>query len=284
MRRIETAAELREASRAARRDGRRVGFVPTMGALHAGHLSLVEEARRRADVVVLSIFVNPTQFGPAEDLASYPRDLPRDAALAEAAGVDILFHPASASTLYPPGEATRVTVSRLTDHLCGPRRPGHFEGVATVVTKLLVICQPDVAIFGRKDYQQWRVIERLARDLMLPVEIVGAPLKRDADGLALSSRNVTLGADGRRAALCLPRALAAGAEAVAAGERSPEAILGRMRTLVEAERRARIDYLEIVEPEELQPLLRIEGAALLAGAVFVGSTRLIDNREIAAPA
>jgi pantoate--beta-alanine ligase len=283
MRIIETADALRQASRDARREGRRVGFVPTMGALHAGHLSLVQEARRRANLVVLSIFVNPTQFGPAEDFASYPRDLPRDAALAAEAGVDLLFHPASAQTLYAPGECTRVTVSRLTAHLCGPRRPGHFEGVATIVTKLLAICEPDVAIFGRKDYQQWRVIERLARDLMLPVEIVGAELKRDADGLALSSRNVALQPGEREAALSLPRALAAGAEAVAAGERSAELVLGRMHATVAAEPRARVEYLEVVDPQELQPLPRIEGGALLAGAILVGRTRLIDNREVVGP-
>jgi pantoate--beta-alanine ligase len=253
-----------------------------MGALHAGHLSLVREARLRADLVVLSIFVNPTQFGPAEDFATYPRDLPRDASLAEEAGVDILFHPSSAGTLYAPGEATRVTVARLTAHLCGPHRPGHFEGVATVVTKLLAICEPDVAIFGRKDYQQWRVIERLARDLMLPVEIVGAPLQRDADGLAISSRNVALQPDERTAALSLPRALAAGAAAVAAGERSVPSLLQRMRAILAAEARARVEYLEAVDPQELQPLERLEGAALLAGAIFVGRTRLIDNREVLA--
>jgi len=283
MRVIETPEALRQASRAARREGRRVGLVPTMGALHAGHLSLVQEARRRADVVVLSIFVNPTQFGPEEDFASYPRELPRDTALAGEAGVDLLFHPSSTQALYAPGEATRVTVSRLTAHLCGPFRPGHFEGVATVVTKLLAICEPEVAIFGRKDYQQWRVIERLVRDLMLPVEIVGAPLLRDADGLALSSRNVALGAEGRQAALSLPRALAAGAAAVAAGERSPERLLGLMRAVVAAEPRARVEYLEAVDTRELQPLARIEGSALLAGAIFVGRTRLIDNREVDAP-
>jgi pantoate--beta-alanine ligase len=278
---IETGDGLRQASRAARREGRRVGFVPTMGALHAGHLSLVDEARRRADLVVLSIFVNPTQFGPAEDFASYPRDLERDASLAERAGVDILFNPSSAAMLYPPGEATRVTVSRLTAHLCGAHRPGHFEGVATVVTKLLALCEPDVAIFGRKDYQQWRVIERLARDLMLPVEIVGAPLKRDPDGLAMSSRNVALEPSERTAALCLPRALAAGVAAAAAGERAVPSLLSEMRAVLAAEPRARVEYLEAVDPHELQPLERIEGGALLAGAIFVGRTRLIDNRELA---
>jgi pantoate--beta-alanine ligase len=279
MLRVEDPAEVRRAAREARRTGLRVALVPTMGALHAGHLSLVREARRRADRVVLSVFVNPTQFGPTEDLAAYPRDLERDARLAQAAGVDLLFHP-PVEAIYPPGESTRVAVGALTEHLCGPRRPGHFEGVATVVTKLLAACEPDVAVFGRKDYQQWRVIERLARDLLLPVEIVGAPIVRDPDGLALSSRNAYLSPEERGAALALPRALAAGAAAARGGERSGAAVARRMADALAAEPRARADYLEAVDATELRPLARLAGETLLAGAIFVGRTRLIDNVEL----
>jgi pantoate--beta-alanine ligase len=276
---LETVSDLRRASREQRMAGRRVGMVPTMGALHPGHLSLVELARQRADWVVMSVFVNPTQFGPGEDFESYPRDLETDRRLASEAGVDALFHPA-AEEVYPSGDSTRVRVSRLTDRLCGPWRPGHFEGVATVVAKLLIACEPDVAVFGRKDYQQWRVIQRMATDLRLGVEVVGAPTVREPDGLAMSSRNRYLSPAQRTAALALPRALEAGEEAVRRGERDPARLEARMREVAEAEPGVEVEYLEVVEARELQPVGTILGETLLAGAIRVGTARLIDNREI----
>ena len=277
---IETVRDLRRSVRALRHDGKRVALVPTMGALHEGHLSLVRAARERADVVVMSIFVNPTQFGPHEDCERYPRDLERDRALAGEAGVDLLFHPA-VEEIYPEGDATRVEVGRVADGLCGASRPGHFRGVATVVAKLLIACEPDMAVFGRKDYQQWRVIERMVRDLRMGVEIIGAPIVREADGLALSSRNAYLSKAQRTAALALPRALAAGADAAGGDERNAARIRKIMTEVVGREPDVRLDYLAVVDPQELQPVELIEGAVLLAGALFVGSTRLIDNRELA---
>jgi pantoate--beta-alanine ligase len=279
---LQTPEELRRASREQRSCGKRIALVPTMGALHAGHISLTEAARQRADWVVLSLFVNPTQFGPDEDLAAYPRDLKGDQRKAEEAGVDLLYHPAP-EAMYPPGDATRVQVSRLTETLCGPWRPGHFEGVATVVTKLLAACEADVAVFGRKDYQQWRVIERMTRDLALGTEIVGAPIVREPDGLALSSRNRYLSAMQRQAALALPRALAAGEQAVRAGETEAAAVVRRMEEVVEAQPGVTAEYLEVVDARELQALSTLEGEILLAGAVRMGRARLIDNREVSAP-
>ena len=279
MRLLTDPGELRRACREVRGSGRRVALVPTMGALHDGHLSLVRAARERAHVVVLSVFVNPTQFGPGEDLETYPHDMERDGHLAEAAGVELLFHPEPAA-IYPTGDATRVEVTGLTEILCGASRPGHFRGVATVVTKLLILCEPDVAVFGRKDYQQWRVIERLVRDLFLDVEIVGAPIVREADGLALSSRNSFLSPAEREASLALPRALKAGAEAVRDGERDPRRVVERMTAVIQDEPAARLDYLEALDAVELQPVESLDGETLLAGAIRVGSTRLIDNREL----
>ena len=276
---LEDPEALRGAARAARREGRRVGLVPTMGALHAGHLSLVRVARERAELVVMSLFVNPTQFGPGEDLVAYPRDFDGDRRQAEAAGVDILFAP-GAGALYAAGEATRVEVERLGHLLCGASRPGHFRGVVTVVAKLMLLCEPHVAVFGRKDYQQFRILERMARDLFLEVEVVGAPTVREADGLALSSRNRYLSGEERRAALALPRALEAGSAAVAAGQRDPAAVVERMAQVLRAEPMARIDYLEAVDTVELRRIPVVRGEVLLAGAAFIGRTRLIDNREL----
>jgi pantoate--beta-alanine ligase len=276
---LETVRDLRRASRFRRLAGGRVALVPTMGALHRGHLSLVELARQHADWVVMSVFVNPTQFGPGEDFDTYPRDLEGDRRQAEEAGVDALFHP-RVEEIYPVGDVTRVQVSRLTEHLCGPWRRGHFEGVATVVAKLLIACEPDVAVFGRKDYQQWRVIQRMTRDLRLGVDILGAPTVREPDGLAMSSRNRYLSRAQRSAALVLPRALAAGEEAVWAGERDPARLEGWMREVAGAEPAVEVEYLEVVDALELQPMSTVRGQALLAGAIRVGSARLIDNREI----
>src|SRR6478736_2052218 len=223
-----TVAEFRAATQAVRSAGRRLGLVPTMGALHAGHLSLVTEARKRASEVALTIFVNPTQFGPNEDFARYPRTLDRDLALCREAGVSHVFAP-EASEMYPKGERTRVQVSGLTAALCGPHRPGHFDGVTTIVSKLFAVAGECVAVFGRKDYQQLKVIERMTRDLLLPVEIVGFPTLRDADGLALSSRNAYLSAEERQRALSIPRALGAAAAAFAAGERNAGRLIEPVR-------------------------------------------------------
>ena len=260
--------------------GRRVGFVPTMGYLHEGHLSLVREARARADVVVVSIFVNPTQFGPNEDLARYPRDLERDVAMLSKEGVDLVFAP-EANEIYPAGARTFVEVEGLSDRLEGASRPGHFRGVATVVTKLFEIVRPEVAVFGQKDAQQALVIRRMVRDLIIDVEVVVAPTKRDEDGVALSSRNVYLSADERRAAGAIPRALAAARRALAQGERDPERIVAAARAVLDAEPLLRLDYLALVDAETLDPLERARGEMLLAVAVFAGKTRLIDNEVLA---
>jgi len=279
---LETPDGLRRAARRQRRCGQRIALVPTMGALHPGHLSLVQVARRHADWIVLSLFVNPAQFGPDEDLDAYPRELEDDRRKAEEAGVDVLYHP-TVKSMYPPGDATRVQVSRLTDSLCGPWRPGHFEGVATVVTKLLAACEPDVAVFGRKDYQQWRVVQRLTRDLALGTEIVGAPIVREPDGLAMSSRNRYLSPTEREAALVLPRALEAGEQAVRAGETEAAVVIRRMKEMVDGQPGVTAEYLEIVDAHELHALSTLQGKILLAGAISVGQARLIDNREVSAP-
>jgi pantoate--beta-alanine ligase len=276
MRTVRTVADLRAALRDARRAERTIGLVPTMGALHAGHLSLVRAARAENDVVVVSLFVNPTQFNEAADLDAYPRDEARDTAAAAAAGADLLFAP-SADEVYPPGFATTVRIAGLTEHLEGEHRGiAHFEGVATVVCKLLNMAQPDVAYFGQKDAQQAAVIRRLVRDLDIPVRIAVQPTVREPDGLALSSRNVHLKGADRERALALRRALDAAAETVAAGERDPHAVerAGRAamaRLGVEAE------YVALVRPDDLRPVEWIDGDVLVAVAARVGPTRLIDN-------
>ena len=283
-----TNAEFRAACDAARAGGSRVGFVPTMGALHAGHLHLVRVARRHAERVAVSIFVNPMQFGPNEDFAKYPRNLERDVELLGGAGADLVLAP-SAEEMYPPGEKTRVRVAGLGEHLCGPFRPGHFEGVATVVTKLFALAGACTAVFGRKDYQQLKIIERLARDLLLPVQVVGEPTVRDVDGLALSSRNAYLSAEERTRALTIPRALAAAAAAYGSGERRAGALIEPVQVALAAAG-LRPDYAEIADPDELFPLDRtgeVGDRALIALAAFCGTTRLIDNLvlgEDAAPA
>jgi pantoate--beta-alanine ligase len=268
----------REALAAARARGQRVGFVPTMGALHEGHLALVREARRRAPFTAVSIFVNPTQFGPNEDLARYPRDLDSDLGRCAAAGVDLVFAP-TPSEMYPPGEATRVRVGALAEPLCGAFRPGHFEGVATVVAKLFALAAPCVAVFGRKDYQQLRVIDRMARDLLFAVEIVGVPTVRDGDGLALSSRNAYLSAAERDRARAIPAALAEAWSAFESGERRAGALRAIVTNRV-TPRATKVDYVTLADPETLAPIddaATLEGPALLAVALFVEKTRLIDN-------
>jgi len=273
---VHTVSELRRAIGERAREGGTLGFVPTMGALHEGHRVLMREAKRRASFTLVSIFVNPTQFGPKEDLSRYPRDLEGDVAKCAAEDVAIVFAP-SVAEMYPDGERTRVHVSGLTEHLCGASRPGHFDGVATVVTKLFAASGPCVAVFGRKDYQQLQVIKRFTRDLLLPVEILGVPTVREADGLALSSRNAYLSPEDRRRALSIPRALAAAARAFAAGERSTVALKApAVQALTDAG--LRIDYVALADPDDLVPLDdRTKERALLAIAAFAGTTRLIDN-------
>lgn len=270
-----TVEEMRDQVRAWRRSGLRVGLVPTMGYLHEGHLSLVDLAARHAERVVVSIYVNPTQFGPSEDLAKYPRDLPRDEAMCRGRGVAALFCPDS-RVMYAPTHSSWVVVEGLTETLCGRTRPGHFRGVATVVTKLLNIVQPDVAVFGRKDAQQALVIQRLVRDLDLPVEIIVAPIVREADGLAMSSRNTYLSRDERQRAVCISQALQEATQRYTQGERAA----ARLCELVSARIQAgggRPDYVECVSRETLQPLAQLEQPALLAVAAWFGRTRLIDN-------
>jgi pantoate--beta-alanine ligase len=255
---------------------RRIGFVPTMGYLHAGHVSLIEAAKRDATFVVVSIFVNPTQFGPHEDYGRYPRDTAGDLAKCEAAGVDLVFLP-PVEAMYNPDASTTVHVARLTDTLCGPMRPGHFDGVATVVAKLFNIVQPDRAYFGQKDAQQLAVIRRMVRDLDMPIEIVGCPTVREPDGLAMSSRNAMLSPDERQRALALYRALTAAREMVQRGESDPHVITAEMSRIVGAARPQRVDYISLVNPEKMQPVERISGPVLVALAVRIGQTRLIDN-------
>ena len=256
-----------------------VGLVPTMGFLHDGHLSLVEKARQECRTVAVSIFVNPTQFGPTEDLEAYPRDLPRDLASLEAAGVDLVWTPAP-EVIYPPGFQTWVTVEGVSQGLEGERRPGHFRGVATIVTKLLHLFQPQKAYFGQKDAQQAAVIRRLTADLDFPTEIVVCPTVREPDGLAMSSRNTYLDPDERRAATVLYRALEAGRRTYAAGERDADRLRQILQTVLAEEPRAEVQYVSAADPDTLQELHGPVESALLSLAVFIGKTRLIDNLVI----
>jgi pantoate--beta-alanine ligase len=257
---------------------RPIGFVPTMGALHEGHLALVREAKRRAPFVAVSIFVNPTQFGPNEDYGRYPRDLARDVAKLATVGADAVFSP-EPGAMYPEGEETRVHVGALAAPLCGPFRPGHFEGVATVVTKLFALAGPSIAVFGKKDYQQLAILRRLAKDLFFPVEIVGYPIVREPDGLAMSSRNAYLSPPDRARALGLSRGLAAAWQAFAAGERRASVLRGAARREVELAADS-IDYVEVADADSLAPRegdASIGARALVAIACRIGATRLIDN-------
>lgn len=277
---VRTVAGLRKALAPHRRRGRSIGFVPTMGALHAGHAALVARAARETDVVVASVFVNPLQFGPKEDFAGYPRTFARDLRLLRRAGADVVFAPAVAE-MYRPDADTTVDQTRLVRPLCGPFRPGHFRGVQTVVAKLFNRVQPDAAFFGLKDYQQVRVIERMARDLDWPIRIVRCPTVREPDGLALSSRNAYLSSDQRRQALGLVAALRRGRKMIRAGERRAVRIAAAMRTEILARSPgARIDYAAVADPVTLEPVKRIRGRTLLALAVRIGKTRLIDNAVV----
>ena len=273
---VTTKAALRGELAAARGAGRTVGLVPTMGYLHEGHASLARRARAENDLVVLSIFVNPTQFAPGEDLDRYPRDLPHDLAVAESTGVDLVFSP-TVEEMYEPGHATWVEVERLGDHLCGASRPGHFRGVATVVTKLLAVCRPDRAYFGQKDAQQAFIIRRMAADLDLGADIVVCPIIREADGLAMSSRNVYLTSEERTQAPVLFAALRDGEALIESGEREAAAVLLAVRSGLEMAPLARVDYVELVSTDTLAPVEPLRGEVLLAAAVWFGRTRLIDN-------
>lgn len=279
---VTTVAEVRARIAAARREGRRIGFVPTMGALHAGHASLIRRAAAEGNYVVVSIFVNPTQFGPKEDFSRYPRTFDADIALCNRENADLVFAPA-AEEIYPPGPPTFVEVAGLQDVLCGKSRPGHFRGVATVVLKLFNIVQPDFAYFGQKDAQQAVLIQRMASDLHLPISIRVCPIVREPDGLALSSRNRYLTPTERSQATVLFRALELGRGLAASGERRTEPIRAAMVRLIESAPAARIDYVEIVDPRALAPVAVIEDAALAAMAVHIGDTRLIDNMLFTVP-
>jgi len=258
------------------REGKRIVFVPTMGFLHEGHASLLREGRKRGDILVLSIFVNPIQFGPAEDLDRYPRNLEGDCAIALECGTDIVYTPIAAD-MYPPGFQTSIRVRDLALPLCGASRPGHFDGVATVVTKLFNIVQPDVALLGNKDFQQLAIIRRMVADLSQPVEIVGMPIVREGDGLAMSSRNAYLSPGERASALCLSRAIRLVRERYAAGEQDANILLSAAKELILAEPAATIDYLEMRDAATLETVSVVSDTTLLALAVKIGTTRLIDN-------
>jgi pantoate--beta-alanine ligase len=283
MRVLTTIADVRAALDKERDAGRRIGFVPTMGSLHDGHLSLVRRARAECDVVAASVFVNPLQFGEGEDLDAYPRDLDRDLVLLEGEAADVVFAP-SVAEMYPDGPATvRVLVGEIGSLLCGASRPGHFDGVATVVAKLFNIAGPCSAYFGEKDRQQLVILERLARALDFPVEVVGCPTVREPDGLAMSSRNAYLGAAERIAARALFHALQEAAEAVAKGEDDGPRLAAMMAQRLSSEPLVRPDYAACVDPESLRDLLRIEEGAVLAVAAWAGEARLIDNMTVTVP-
>lgn len=273
---VSSVTDMQQRCLAARASGRRIALVPTMGFLHEGHLSLLREGKERGDLLVLSLFVNPTQFGQGEDLDSYPRDLERDAELARSVGVDLLFAP-TANDMYPAGYSSYVNVEGLTEVLCGESRPGHFRGVTTVVCKLFTIVQPQVALFGRKDFQQLAVIRRMTADLNLPVEIVGMPIIREEDGLAMSSRNSYLSPQQRCQALALSDAIRLAKAAVAAGEQSAANLLQMVRRRIGQEADAAIDYVRICHADTLQEAAVIDRHAVLLLAVRIGQTRLIDN-------
>lgn len=276
MRVLRRIQEMKEAVTGLRAPVKTVGFVPTMGFLHDGHLSLIRECRRQTDITVVSIFVNPLQFGPREDFQDYPRDFERDCQLLEGEKVDLLFFP-EASEMYPEGFRTFVEVTGLQDKLCGRSRPGHFRGVATVVLKLFHIVKPDIAFFGQKDAQQAILLERMVRDLNLDVDIRVLPIVRDRDGLALSSRNTYLDRTERAAALVLRKSLLEAERLFETGERKAASILARMREVIAEEPLARVDYIEIVDPDGLEAVETIDRDVLVALAVYVGKTRLIDN-------
>ena len=280
---IETVRSMQARSEVWRSAGETIALVPTMGAFHEAHLSLMREGRKRADRLVVSLFVNPTQFGPGEDYEAYPRDLEADIKVTEGIGLDVLFHP-SAGEMYPAGYATHVEVEGLGETLCGPSRPGHFRGVATVVAKLFQAVRPHVAVFGEKDFQQLAVIRRMAADFHFEIEIVGMPIVREEDGLAMSSRNMYLSADERKTALSLSRSLGVARRMIADGERDAKAIVERLRKEIDAAGPCTIDYVSVADPETMAYKATVDGPVLVALAVKVGRARLIDNTVVAPPA
>ncbi len=273
---ITTVAEMQQRAQAARATGQRIVFVPTMGCLHQGHLSLLEAGRKQGDLLVLSIFVNPTQFGQGEDFEDYPRDLRCDSELAEVVGVDIVFAPTVAE-MYPQGYATFVDVEGITKGLCGASRPGHFRGVTTVVGKLFNIIQPQLALFGNKDFQQLTVIRRMTIDLNIPVEIIGMPIFREPDGLAMSSRNVYLSAEQRQQALVLSQSIVEALRMVAAGQTDSSVIVAALENRISSKSAARIDYIKICHRLSLEEQVKVDEDSVLLLALFFGKTRLIDN-------
>ncbi len=276
---LTSISEVRSEVVTKRNNGQVVGFVPTMGALHEGHLSLIRTCRKQCDYVVVSIFVNPAQFGPGEDLDSYPRTMDADCEMCKQAGVDLVFAPA-VNEMYPQENLTWVKVDKLGDYLCGASRPTFFRGVCTVVTKLFNIVMPDVAYFGQKDAQQLAIIRRMVRDLNIPVEIRSCPIVRDENGLALSSRNKYLNSTQRKQALCLHESLQYAQEMIKQGQHDTQTIIAAMQEIINKQPEAKIDYISIVDTEYLQPVTTINGPVLIALAVYIGTTRLIDNTTV----
>jgi len=273
---VEKISDVREAIKAQKAQGKTIGLVPTMGYLHEGHLSLIKKAKENSDFVCASIFVNPIQFGPNEDYNKYPRDIERDIKLLEENGCDLVFTP-SVEEMYPNERLTTVSVIKITNKLCGAYRPGHFDGVCTVVTKLFNIFTPDIAVFGQKDAQQVAVIKKMVEDLNVPVKIIASPIVRDEDGLALSSRNVYLNDDERHAALILNKSLKEAEKILKSGERNAENIISRVKNILESEPLCKIQYVSCVHPDTLEDLTAINDKALIAIACYIGNTRLIDN-------
>jgi pantoate--beta-alanine ligase len=273
---IERIKEMKTFSSKARQEGKTIAFVPTMGFFHEGHLNLMREGRKRCDLVIVSLFVNPTQFGPSEDFQKYPRNFERDRKMAEEVGVDLLFAPLS-KEMYPPDHQTVVRVEKVTRGLCGRSRPTHFQGVATVVTMLFNIVMPHIAIFGEKDFQQLATIRQMVKDLHMDVKTIGMPTVREADGLAMSSRNIYLRPEERQAALSLHRSLKRAEQLLQKGERKAEKILKEMEGIVLSEPLVKIDYIQVCNPTTLEDLIEIEGDVVIALAAYVGKTRLIDN-------
>ncbi|MFZ5986209.1 MAG: pantoate--beta-alanine ligase [Bacillota bacterium] len=276
MRVIETISDLKALIRSQKKAGKTIGFIPTMGYLHEGHLSLVKVSRQHNDITIMSIFVNPTQFGPNEDFDKYPRDMESDFYKAESAGVDIIFAP-GVSEIYPEGYRTYVNVEGITEVLCGKSRPGHFRGVTTIVNKLFNLVEPDRAYFGQKDAQQVAVIRKMVRDLNMNLEIVTCPIVRESDGLAMSSRNVYLSEDDRKSAVILSKSLFGAEELVRDGERKKDNVVKFIKSMIETENRAQIDYVEVINADTLEEIEILDGRVLIALAVKFGSTRLIDN-------
>ncbi|AGB19872.1 pantoate--beta-alanine ligase [Thermoanaerobacterium thermosaccharolyticum] len=273
---VEKISDVREAIKAQKAQGKTIGLVPTMGYLHEGHLSLIKKAKENSDFVCASIFVNPIQFGPNEDYNKYPRDIERDIKLLEENGCDLVFTP-SVEEMYPNERLTTVSVIKITNKLCGAYRPGHFDGVCTVVTKLFNIFTPDIAVFGQKDAQQVAVIKKMVEDLNVPVKIIASPIVRDKDGLALSSRNVYLNDDERHAALILNKSLKEAEKILESGERNAEKVINTVRNILESEPLCKIQYVSCVHPDTLEDLTAINDKALIAIACYIGNTRLIDN-------